>query len=329
MTKITTMKSILAVALVLGLSTACSNNNSSNAPKNMTITDIAQNPEGIEYDKNDNTFLLSSINASPIIKVNKDGSYTPFTSGEPFPLSTAGLQVDYARNRLLVAAFNGTELFDDNNSTKGASFLRIYNLKTGVMEKSVNLDFLAPNAKTYFANDIAVDNAGNAYISDWYANVIYKVDINGKASLFWKNNTDVKGGPNGLDFKDDNLLVSLLNVNDKFVYANYGLLKIPVNNVAQAKMVTVENDGYTGFDGMAFNTQGNIVGITNNGKEAGGNVLMELSSKNNWNSAQIVHSKPIKASTTVAITPENQNYVIHQDFSDNGKTTWEIEKIRF
>ena len=79
-------------------------------PDAITLEKIAQNPEGIEYNKNDNTFLLSSLNAAPIIKVNLDGTFKPFTSGEAFPLSTAGLQIDYKHNRLLATGFNGLEL---------------------------------------------------------------------------------------------------------------------------------------------------------------------------------------------------------------------------
>jgi len=90
-------------------------------PGVVKIENVAQNPEGIEFDKTDNTFLLSSLNAAPILKINLDGTYVPFTKGEPFPMSTAGLQVDYKRNRLLAAAFNGTELLDDDPKTKGAA----------------------------------------------------------------------------------------------------------------------------------------------------------------------------------------------------------------
>ncbi len=189
------------------------------APDTIKLEGITQNPEGIEYDKTDHTFVLSSLNATPIIKVNLDGTFKPFTSGETFPLSTAGLQIDYERNRLLVAGFNGTELMDKDPATKGTAYLRVYNLETGVIEQDINLSSLLPEATAYFANDIAVDNDGNAYISDWYARVIYKVDLEGNPSVFWSNETGIPSGPNGLDFHSDGyLLVSILNVNDKGLY---------------------------------------------------------------------------------------------------------------
>lgn len=299
-------------------------------PDVIKIENIAQNPEGIEYNVNDQTFFLSSINAGPIIKINLDGTYKPFTSGEPYPMSTAGLQIDQKNNRLLVAAFNGMELMDKDPKTKGMSNLRIYNLETGAMEKDINLSSQAPDAQMYFANDIAVDNAGNVYISDWYARVIYKVDMEGNASLFWSNETGIPSGPNGLDFHPNGyLLVSILNVNEKGLYADYGLVNIPLNNPASAKVVEFSKPGYTGFDGMVLNAEGNIVGVTNNGTAPGGNTLIEVSSNDGWKTAEIVHSKAIPASTTVAVTAENMNYVINQDFQRNMAEDWTIERIQF
>jgi sugar lactone lactonase YvrE len=299
-------------------------------PETITVEGIAQNPEGIEYNKNDETFFLSSQNAGPIIKVKLDGTYTAFTSGESFPLSTAGLQIDYDRNRLLVAGFNGLELFDGDSNTKGTSFLRVYNLETGVIEQDINLSFLAPNASSYFANDIAVDNNGNVYISDWYAKVIYKVDLNGTPSIFWTNQTSIASGPNGLDFHPDGyLLVSILDISSSFLYVDYGLVKVPLSNPSSAQIVNTSGSSFTGFDGMVINAQGNIIGISNDGVSGGGNLLMELTGTNDWTTADVVNSKSINGSTTVAVTPESRNYVINQDFSNGAATTWIIEQIKF
>jgi sugar lactone lactonase YvrE len=299
-------------------------------PNLIKIEGVAQNPEGIEFDKNDNTFLLSSLNAGPIIKINADGTYKPFTSGEEFPLSTAGLQIDYKHNRLLVAGFNGTELMDNDPETKGIAYLRIYNLKTGVIKKDINLSSLLPDASAYFANDIAIDDKGNAYISDWYARAVYKVDLEGNATVFWTNETGIPSGANGLDYHSDGyLLVSILNVNDKGLYADYGLVKIPVNNPKSAQVVKITNTGFTGFDGMILKADGKVVGVTNNGTAPGGNTFIELSSNDNWESAKVINTKSIKASTTVTVTPENNYYIINQDFTKPMKKDWIIEQIKF
>ncbi|MEE9430706.1 MAG: hypothetical protein V3V16_06665 [Melioribacteraceae bacterium] len=312
------------------ITTSCKTDGQTKSPDAIVIEGVAQNPEGIEYNKNDNTFLLSSLNAAPIIKVNHNGTFKPFTSGEKFPLSTAGLQTDYKRNRLLVACFNGTELMDKDPATKGTAFLRIYNLVTGVIEQDINLSFLAPDANAYFANDIAIDKDGNAYISDWYARVVYKVDLDGNPSIFWSNETGLPSGPNGLDFHSDGyLLVSILNVNDKGLYSDFGLVKISLSDPKSAKIVNISDTNFSGFDGMVINNKGNIVGVTNSGTSPGGNMLIELSGKKDWESAEVINSKAITASTTVAVTPDNKYYVINQDFSNNFAETWTIKRIKF
>ena len=334
-------KLILLLVIALGLTTACNSQSSkikatseegkNKLPNTVKIEGVAQNPEGIEFNKKDNTFLLSSLNAGPIIKVNPDGTYKPFTSGEPYPMSTAGLQIDYINNRLLVAAFNGMELYDNDPATKGIANLRIYNLETGVLEKDINLSSMMPNAPAYMANDIANDKEGNVYISDWFAGVVYKVNKKGEPNLFWKNETEIPSGANGIDFHPDGyLLVSLVSVNENGLYANYGLVKIPIDNPKTAKVVNID-EGYRGFDGMVIKSNGNVVGITNNGNTPGGNTLIELSSDNNWQSAKIINSTEIKPSTTVSITSNNLNYIINQDFSPQAAASknWTIEKIDF
>lgn len=296
-------------------------------PASITVKGIALNPEGIEYNKKDGTFLLSSLNAAPITKVQLDGTYTPFTSGEQFPLSTAGLQIDYKRNRLLAAGFNGTELYDNDPATKGISHLRIYSLETGVLEKDINLSSLMPDANMYFANDVAIDNDGNAYVSDWFAGVIYKVDVDGVASVFWTNNTGIPGGPNGLDFHPDGyLLVSVINDGS---YTKHALVKIPINQPDSATTVQMSNAGFAGFDGMVITNNGTVIGVTNDGKTPGGNVLVELSGEQAWKTATVDNSIAITTSTTVAVTQGNDYFVINQDFSDGASTTWTIEQIKF
>jgi sugar lactone lactonase YvrE len=320
----------LAVSIAVVSTWAKDNMHTINHPSKITIEGIALNPEGIEYDKNDQTFLLSSLNAAPITKVNLDGTYKAFTSGEKFPLSTAGLQIDHKRNRLLVAGFNGTEIMDNDPKTKGISFLRVYNLKTGLLEKEINLSSLAPEASAYYANDLTVDHDGNIYITDWYAGLIYKVNIEGKANIFWKNTLGIEGGPNGIDLHPDGyLLVSIIKVNDKGIYEKHGLVKIPLDNPTASTKVTITDAIFSGFDGMVITAKGKIIGVTNNGKTGGGNTLIELTSKDHYKSAQVSHIKAITPSTTVALTSKNEPYVINQDFSDNFKKKWTIERIIF
>ena len=299
-------------------------------PSSIVIEGVAQNPEGIEYDRNAHAFLLSSLNAGPVIRVGADGSWRPFTSGEPFPLSTAGLHIDYPRNRLLVAGFDGLALMDKNPETRGVAYLRTYDLSSGRLKQEVELSSLAPGADAYFANDVAVDGEGNVYVSDWYAGLIYKVDVSAKASVFWRNDRGLAGGPNGLDVHPDGyLLASMLAVNDRGIYSAHALMRIPLRSPAQAEVVDIRDPRFAGFDGMVVTAGGNVVGITSDGKTGGGNRMIELAGENGWRSARVLQSAAIAPSTTVAVTPDGHYYVINQDFADGNRKTWKIEKIEF
>jgi hypothetical protein len=292
------------------------------------IQGLALNPEGIEYHHHDRSLFLSSLNALPITKVDLHGNHTPFSHGEPFPLSTAGLQIDQKHQRLLAASFNGNALLDNNASTKGVSYLRIYDLKKGALTHDVPLSHLLPNANAYFANDIAVDEKGNSYISDWYGNAIYRVDLQGNATLFWSNHLSIQGGPNGLDYHPDGyLLVSLLNVNPKGLYSNYGLIKIPLQDPSNTTVVDLKGTQFSGFDGMVLTPNGTILGISNDQKSAGGNLLLELSSNDQWQSATQIATTPISPSTTLALSPTLEKFILHQDFSNSTATTWRVEKM--
>ncbi len=58
------IKTILSIAVAITITTGCTATNSNiELPSKVLVKNLAQNPEGIEYDKNDNTFLLSSLNA--------------------------------------------------------------------------------------------------------------------------------------------------------------------------------------------------------------------------------------------------------------------------
>jgi sugar lactone lactonase YvrE len=88
--------------------------------------------------------------------------------------SVTGIEADEATNRLLVAV---TDL-----EKKG--WLGIYDLTTGDNLAFVDFVPLLPNDPEHFINDIAVDTAGNAYVTDSLAGVIYRVDPAGNATIF-------------------------------------------------------------------------------------------------------------------------------------------------
>ena len=71
------------------------------AQDTITLADAAIQPESIEYNPATDTFLVSSIATGTIYEVAADGTVTPFIQDEAL-VSSAGIMIDAARNRLLV-----------------------------------------------------------------------------------------------------------------------------------------------------------------------------------------------------------------------------------
>ncbi len=106
-------------------------------------------------------------------------------------------------------------------------------------------------------------------------------------------------------------------------YSENGLLKTPIDNPDNASTVNISGGGFAELDSMIILDstmiieQGNVVGVTNDGVNPEGNVLMELTSVDNGNSVTVVNIKYIVTNTTVAVLPPDNYYVINQDFQNN------------
>src|SRR3970282_937727 len=132
-------------------------------------------PEGIEYDQANERFLTGSLAGGPIFEIATGGSVTPVIMDSEL-VSSVGIEVDEPRDRLLVANSDRT-VFQPGNV--GQAKLGVYSLTTG--ERLAMVDLAAvleepTDPPAYFANDVAVDADGNAYITDTRQNVVYRVD---------------------------------------------------------------------------------------------------------------------------------------------------------
>jgi len=280
-------------------------------PQEVTVEFENLRPEGIEYNKNNNTFLLGSLTMGNVIEVDFEGNYINFTNDESLQAS-AGIHIDYEGDRLLVTSFDPSAFAGG----KSIAALNIYKLSTKEKIDEVSFLELVPDAIFVTPNDITVDAAGNVYITDFLGNVIYKVDQNYEAGIFMKEG--ILNGPNGIDFHPDGyLLVSNLRAGQ--------LLKIPTDKPADAAIVEINDDLFSGMDGMVYKTDGKLVGVTSF------ETLVELNSSDNWVTATVENSKALSSpGTTVAVTPEGKQYALLTDVVNQSIfTNWVIELIEF
>ena len=157
-------------------------------PAKVTIAQPGLYPEGTQYDDNQQHFLVSSQTAGRVGQVDDKGAYKVFAD-DPQLVSTIGLHLDAARGRLLAAVSDpGYNPDRTSAATKGKlAAVAIFDRATGAKTGYVDLGGLRPNYAGHFANDIAVDGQGNAYVTDSFAPIIYKIDAQGAATVFLEN----------------------------------------------------------------------------------------------------------------------------------------------
>lgn len=239
----------LAIAL-LGILPGCSDDGGDpvdpvvGAPAILSVPQAALSPEGVQYDEANKRFYVSSRTKGTVGTVRDDSTYTEF--GKDLRLiSTIGLNLDAGRQRLLAAVSdNGFNPSVMNSPTKGKlAALAIFDANSGALTRYVDLGGLRP-VGMHFANDIAVDKDGNAYITDSMSPLIYKVDLQGNATVFLEDPklTGPGFGLNGIVYHPDGYLLTAKT-------SDGTLFKVPIANPTSFTTVT-SNQSLVGADGL-------------------------------------------------------------------------------
>jgi sugar lactone lactonase YvrE len=274
-------------------------------PEVVTVERKALYPEGIAYDANGKQFLVSSIAEGTIHAVTDDGKISPFIEDKDL-ISTIGLHIDASRNRLLVANSDpGLGLHTDAKTQGKLAALSIYDLATRKRLNYVDLGALLPE-NGHVANDMTVDTAGNIYVTDSFAPVIYRVDSKGQPSVLVQDKQFAGEGfgLNGIIFHPDGYLI--------VSKSNDGLLfRVPLDNPKAVAPIKVERK-FLGADGMVLQADGSLVLITNAlGSTEATNSVVVLKSSDKWQSANVAAEQSMKQNPPTTGTVRNSNiYVI-------------------
>lgn len=291
------MRVALAVLAALLLVTGTA----SGVSRSVVASSPSLHPEGVQWDPTRGQFLVSSLRHGTVSLVSPSGRVRPLVTGTRM-VSTLGLQVD--RGRLLVAY---ADVGFGDRSVPGQSGLGIFDLRTGRALKFVDI----PNG----ANDIAVDPAGNAYVTGALGDTIWKVDRAGDVTPFAKDprlgGTAI--GNNGIVWDPRGFLVT-------GHYTNGTLLKVTRDHVEELPAPRLP-----GADGLTLTRDGLVV-VTNKLSAPGKNAVTvldtrtwQVKSQRDWGTAP----------TTAARTPFG-TYVLsgYVDVLVAGSTTDEFRLDR-
>lgn len=264
-------------------------------------------PEGVAYDKAANVFYVSSARLGTVGKVTKDGKYTVLYADKSLK-STYGVKVHPDGKRLFVCAGDANySIFSTPATQKKEARLISIDLKSGKKLADIDLSTLVPGE--HFPNDIAFDGKGNAYITDSFADAIYKVDASGKASVFSQHALlkSAGVGPNGIVFNPAGYLL----------VANNGkgcLVKIDVKNPATASKVKIDQF-FPGADGMLINDDTTLILVQNGGV----NKIFKIKTTDNWGTAKVSESTGLEdrfAYPSTAAMAGNDTWIMNANFSE-------------
>jgi sugar lactone lactonase YvrE len=258
-------------------------------------------PESFTYSAKQDVFMVGSVTQGLVAKVDKAGTYTPFITDNRL-VSTVGLLVDDARNTLWVTNSDpGAGQRTAAASVGTLAAIATYDATTGEARAYYDLGSLSKGA--HFVNDIALDADGNAYITDSFAPLIYKIDTLDKASIFAQNAaffTDQGFNLNGIAWHQDGyLLVSKYN--------SGALFRVSTSDPTDIKPVKLP-EALTGADGIHLIDKHHLLVVQNLGHDR----TVELVSTDGWQSATIVRTKPSELSMpTAAAAAGDDIYILN------------------
>jgi hypothetical protein len=258
-------------------------------------------PESVTYSAKQDIFMLGSVTQGLVAKVDKAGTYAPFIADDRL-VSTVGLLVDDASNTLWVTNSDPGAGARTAATTQGTlAAIATYDATTGAPKAYYDLGSLSAGA--HFANDVALDAVGNAYVTDSFAPLIYRIDTNGKASIFAQSPKFLAGegfNLNGIAWHQDGyLLVGKYNSGELFRISTTDPTEIEQVKLPEA---LVGADGIHLVDGKHLLVAQNLAA----------NRTVELTSTDGWHSATITREEPSQLSMpTAAVIVGDETYVLN------------------
>jgi sugar lactone lactonase YvrE len=275
----------------------------------LLIQEPGLHPEGVEFDAANGRFLVGSVTQGTITEVRDDGTHRPFIEDEEL-VGSIGIHIDAANGRLLVAN-SDLGVFQDA-AFAGQAKLGIYDLESGARLHMVDLGALLPEVR-HFANDMTVGPDGTAYVTDSFAPVIYRVDLDGNATVLVEDERFSADpvGLNGIDYHPDGYLLVAVMGAQAFV-------RVPLDAPDQLSDVTL-SEPVVG-DGLVLRPDGTLLVVGSSIADDGSPSpeVMILRSTDGWETAEIAARASTPSQPTTATLRGDAVWAVNPHFSGLG-----------
>jgi sugar lactone lactonase YvrE len=283
--------SLLATALMVPL--VVSAQVSPPAPQatgNITFHAEETFPESLVWSERQQTFFVGSFRKGVIGKVSPTGEYTPFASDERM-VGSGGIKYDAKRNWVWAALCDVGFAVRTSPSTQGKLGAVIaFDAVTAKVQRYIDLAPLADGG--HCTNDIAFDPAGNVYVTDSIAPVVYVIDGDFKPRVLVSD--ERFRGPNfnlnGIVYHPDGyLLVGKHNTGEFF--------RIELKPQVEIQPVLLPAT-LPGADGIELVDANTLLVAQNAGQDR----AVQLKTKDGWKSAEVTVLAKSAVSFPTAIT---------------------------
>lgn len=274
-------------------------------------------PEGIAFDKKNNVFYVSSAKTGTIGKVSMHGKYDSILVDSSLK-SSFGLKFDEQKNILWACAGDPNYSKYSDSSTYQKT-IRVIAVDVAARKKIKEIDLSMLYPGRHFANDLAIDNGGNIYITNSYSPVVYKIDSSGKASVFAESplfkGSDI--GLNGIAFHSSGFLLVANNSSGR-------LLKVDIKDPKNISAVAMDHF-FPGADGLLWDDKNNLVLIQNKGV----NMVYNIASSDQWKTATIIATTRTTdrfAQPSTGVAGGGKVYVLNSKLNELNDPTAQLSK---